>query len=87
MLEGKYQKLGDHTRVTMQLLCIACNGASRWAGSFDATSRDFFEVQDSISQKVVASLPLEVSREEEKQIAKQQATFLNNPPPPMSKPQ
>jgi len=71
VLEGKYQKLGDHTRVTMQLLCIACNGgASRWAGSFDETSRDFFQVQDSISQKVVASLPLEVSHEEQQRIVK-----------------
>lgn len=73
VLEGKYQKLGDHTRVTMQLLCTACNGgASRWAGSFDETSRDFFQVQDSISQKVVAALPLEVTREEEKRIVKRE---------------
>jgi DNA-binding winged helix-turn-helix (wHTH) protein/TolB-like protein len=70
VLEGKYQRLGDHTRVTVQLLCIACNGTSRWAGSFDETSGDFFQVQDSISQKVVAALPLEVTGEEQMRMAK-----------------
>ncbi len=75
VLEGKYQKLGDHTRVTVQLLCIACNGTSRWAGSFDETSHDFFQVQDSISKKVVASLPLDVSREEEQRMVKRETNM------------
>ena len=75
VLEGKYQKLGDHTRVTVQLLCIVCNGTSRWAGSFDETSKDFFQVQDSISQKVVASLPLDITREEQQRIVKRETNL------------
>ncbi len=75
VLEGKYQKLGAHTRVTVQLLCIACNGTSRWAGSFDETSQDFFQVQDSISKKVVASLPLELTGEEQMRMVKRETNM------------
>jgi DNA-binding winged helix-turn-helix (wHTH) protein/TolB-like protein/tetratricopeptide (TPR) repeat protein len=75
VLEGKYQRLGDHTRVTVQLLCIACNGTSRWAASFDETSKDFFQVQDSISQKVVASLPLDITREVQQRIVKRETNL------------
>lgn len=70
VLEGKYQKVGEHTRVTVQLLCIICGGASRWAGSFDEKSSDVFQVQDSISQKVAAALPVELTGEEQMRMAK-----------------
>ena len=72
VLEGKYQKLGDRMRITVQLLCTACNGASRWAASFDETSQDLFRVQDSISQRVAAALPLELSGEEQKRMVKRE---------------
>ena len=72
VLEGKYQKVGDHTRVTVQLLCIVCNGASRWAGTFDENSADVFKVQDSISQKVAAALPVELTGEEQMRMAKRE---------------
>ena len=72
VLEGKFQKLGDRVRVTVQLLCIACNGQSRWAASFDETSGDLFQVQDSISQKVVAALPLELRADEQMRLAKRE---------------
>jgi DNA-binding winged helix-turn-helix (wHTH) protein/TolB-like protein len=75
VLEGKYQKLGNRMRITMQLLCIACNGASRWTASFDETSGDVFQVQDSISQKVTATLPLQLSNEEQKRIAKHETNM------------
>jgi DNA-binding winged helix-turn-helix (wHTH) protein/TolB-like protein/tetratricopeptide (TPR) repeat protein len=74
VLEGKYQKVGDHTRVTVQLLCIVCNGASKWAGSFDENSSDVFRVQDSISQKVVAALPVELTGEEQMRMAKRETS-------------
>src|SRR5579872_6850003 len=76
VLEGKFQKLGDRLRVTVQLLCIACDANSRWAASFDETSNDLFQVQDSISQKVAASLPLELSGDEQKRLAKRETSNL-----------
>ncbi len=51
VLEGKFQRQGDHMRVTVQLLCVTCDGSSRWAASFDETTGDLFQVQDSISAK------------------------------------
>jgi DNA-binding winged helix-turn-helix (wHTH) protein/TolB-like protein/tetratricopeptide (TPR) repeat protein len=74
VLEGKYQKVGEHTRVTVQLLCIVCNGASRWAGTFDETSADVFQVQDSISQKVTAALPVELTGEEQMRMTKRETS-------------
>jgi DNA-binding winged helix-turn-helix (wHTH) protein/TolB-like protein len=74
VLEGKFQKLGERTRFTVQLLCIACKAQSRWAASFDETSGDIFAVQDSISQKVVAALPLEISASEQVRIAKRETS-------------
>ncbi len=57
VLEGKFQWQGDRMRVTVQLLCVTCDGASRWAATFDEASGNLFQVQDSISQKVTAALP------------------------------
>ena len=74
VLEGKFQRQGDHMRVTVQLLCVACDGASRWAASFDETSGDLFQVQDSISRKVAAALPLELTRDEQTKLAKRETT-------------
>ena len=74
VLEGKFQRQGDHMRVTVQLLCVACDGASRWAASFDETSGDLFQVQDSISRRVAAALPLELTRDEQTKLAKRETT-------------
>jgi len=74
VLEGKFQRLGDRMRITVQLLCVACNGTSRWAASFDETSKDLFQVQDSISQKVTAALPLELSRNEQAKLSRRETT-------------
>ena len=74
VLEGKFQRQKDHMRVTVQLLCVACDGASRWAASFDETSADLFQVQDSISRKVAAALPLELTRDEQTRLAKRETT-------------
>jgi DNA-binding winged helix-turn-helix (wHTH) protein/TolB-like protein len=74
VLEGKFQRQGDRMRVTVQLLCVACDGASRWAASFDEASGNLFQVQDSISQKVTAALPLELSRDEQMKLAKRETS-------------
>ncbi len=74
VLEGKFQKLGDRLRATVQLLCVACEGKSRWAATFDETSQDLFQVQDSISQKVAATLPLDLSGDEQKRLAKRETS-------------
>ena len=61
-------------RVTVQLLSLSGDGASHWAASFDEASGDIFQVQDSISQRVTVSLPLELSGEEQKRMAKRETS-------------
>ena len=74
VLEGKFQRQGDRMRVTVQLLCVTCDGASRWAATFDEASGNLFQVQDSISQKVTAALPVELSRDEQVKLAKRETS-------------
>jgi len=74
VLEGKIQAQNDRTRVTVQLLCITCDKASQWAGSFDEKSGDIFQVQDSISQKVVSALMLELTGEQRERMLKHATT-------------
>jgi len=74
VLEGKVQTQNDRVRVTVQLLCIACDKASQWAGSFDERSGDIFQVQDSISEKVVSALTLELTGEQRERMMKHATT-------------
>jgi TolB-like protein len=57
VLEGKFQKAGGRLRVSVQLLCIACDANAHWAANFDEALNDVSQVQDSISEKVAAALP------------------------------
>lgn len=57
VLEGSVQRDGERLRVTARLLRVS-DGASLWAGTFDAESPDIFAVQDSIASQVSRSLSL-----------------------------
>jgi DNA-binding winged helix-turn-helix (wHTH) protein/TolB-like protein len=70
VLEGRFQAQSDRFRVTVQLLCISCGGTARWAASFDEKSADIFHVEDSISEKVVNALTLELTGEQRKRLLK-----------------
>jgi DNA-binding winged helix-turn-helix (wHTH) protein/TolB-like protein/tetratricopeptide (TPR) repeat protein len=70
VLEGRIQSQGDRMRVTVQLLCVSCEKSSRWAGTFDEKSEDIFHIEDSISEKVVSALTLELTGEEYKRMRK-----------------
>lgn len=70
VLEGKVQSQNDRMRVTVQLLCMTCEKASRWGASFDERSSDVFQLQDSISEKVVSALMLELTGEQHQRMLK-----------------
>jgi TolB-like protein/DNA-binding winged helix-turn-helix (wHTH) protein/tetratricopeptide (TPR) repeat protein len=55
VLEGSVQLANDRVRVSVQLIDVA-GGKAIWAENFDEPFRDVFEVQDSISKKVVRSI-------------------------------
>jgi TolB-like protein len=53
LLEGSVRRVGKRLRVTAQLI-DGESGAHLWAESFDGAIDDVFDVQDSITQSVVA---------------------------------
>ncbi len=63
VLDGRIQHIGERLRVSVQLIRTADN-ATIWTGSFDDQFTNFFAVQDSISQKVVQSLALQIDEKE-----------------------
>ncbi len=55
VLEGSVRKGGSRVRITVQLI-NAVTGAHEWADKYDRHLEDVFEVQDEITQRVVAIL-------------------------------
>lgn len=69
VLDGKIQRAENRVRVTVQLLRVS-DGATLWAGSFDDFFTNIFAVQDSISEKMTASLRVKLSGTEQQQLVK-----------------
>jgi adenylate cyclase len=55
ILEGSVRKAGNHLRVTAQLI-DGTTGRHIWADKYDGELKDIFELQDSITKQVVASI-------------------------------
>lgn len=68
-LDGTIQRSGDRVRVTARLLRVS-DGRQLWAGQFDGTFGDIFAVQDSISERVMRGLALELTDQERQRLAK-----------------
>ncbi len=75
VLDGKVQKEGDRIRVTVQMIDVK-DGRPLWAETFDENFTNVFSFEDSISQKVVAALPVELAGPEKKQLAR---NYTGNP--------
>src|SRR5215510_15386018 len=67
LLDGVYQVEGDQIRVTVQLSSVK-DGVTLWAAKFDERMTDIFAIQDSISEQVVNSLALKLSRDEQRRL-------------------
>ena len=63
VVEGSLRPVGDRLRVTIQLIETA-TGNHIWAERFDRTAADLFEVQDEITNAIVARLEPELTRAE-----------------------
>ncbi|WP_375778724.1 adenylate/guanylate cyclase domain-containing protein [Bradyrhizobium sp. ma5] len=55
VLEGSVRKAGSRLRITGQLI-DAVTGAHVWADRFDGAIEDVFELQDQVTERVVAAL-------------------------------
>jgi DNA-binding winged helix-turn-helix (wHTH) protein/TolB-like protein/Tfp pilus assembly protein PilF len=69
VLDGSIQKAGDRIRVTVRLTNVH-NGSTLWIQQFDENFTDIFKVQDSISQRVANSLPLNLNGEDRQRLTK-----------------
>ena len=55
IVDGSLQRRGDQLRITARLLWAA-DGSAAWSGSFDEKFTSVFELQDLISNRVLAAL-------------------------------
>jgi DNA-binding winged helix-turn-helix (wHTH) protein/tetratricopeptide (TPR) repeat protein len=68
-LDGSIQRLDDRIRVTVQLVNVE-SGAPLWADKFDERFSDIFAVQDTISERVVDALTLELTSAQKRRLTK-----------------
>ncbi|HSS17176.1 MAG TPA: protein kinase [Candidatus Dormibacteraeota bacterium] len=73
ILSGTIQRSDDRIRATVQLVRVA-SGHIVWSEKFDETFTGIFDIQDTISDKVVQSLALNLTAAEQKQLAKRYTT-------------
>lgn len=69
VLSGSFIKSGDRFRVTTQLIDIA-TGKMLWSEKIDLDSRDLITIQDTIAERVIAGMKLQLTEEEQKKIEK-----------------
>ena len=55
VLDGLYQREGEHLRLSVQLV-NATNGTMLWAAKFDAEFTNLFALQDSLSEQVAKAV-------------------------------
>jgi TolB-like protein/Tfp pilus assembly protein PilF len=68
VLCGTVRKSGTQVRLTVQLIDAAVEG-TLWAGQFDEQITDLFAIEDSVSERIVASLALQLTRSEKLSLA------------------
>jgi adenylate cyclase len=73
ILEGSVRKAGGRVRISAQLIDGAA-GDHVWAERYDRKLEDIFELQDEISQAIVAALRLRLAPAEKKAIEKRGTT-------------
>lgn len=68
VLEGSVRKAGNRVRVTAQLINVD-TGYHLWSERYDRDLEDVFAIQEEIARKIVDALRVELSDEEERELA------------------
>jgi TolB-like protein/Flp pilus assembly protein TadD len=68
VLEGSVRRVGDEVRVNAQLI-DATTGGHVWADRYDGSVADIFSLQDKFIRKIVKALAVNLSEEEQEEIA------------------
>ena len=69
LLDGTIQQSGNRLRVTVQLVDTGSN-TPLWAEKFDDKVANIFDIEDSISDKVIRVLAPKLTRDERRQLAR-----------------
>ncbi len=69
VLDGNIQRTGERIRVSAQLVNVE-DGRTLWGETFDENFTDIFAVQDSISQRIISALELQLSGDERASLSK-----------------
>src|SRR5262245_9374099 len=75
VLEGSVQKAAGQVRITAQLI-EAATGGHLWAERYDRPLHDLFALQDEIVQKIVTTLKLQLTLEEQGYIVRKHTDNL-----------
>jgi adenylate cyclase len=67
VLEGSVRKAGNRVRLTAQLI-DSTDGSHRWADRFDGGLDDVFDLQDRITQDIVAALEVQLTGDEQARV-------------------
>jgi adenylate cyclase len=73
VLEGSVRKAGNRVRVTAQLV-EAASGHHLWAERFDRELADLFDVQDEVTQRIVATLVGKLEATERRRVRQSERT-------------
>ncbi len=69
VLDGSIQRVDERIRISARLVSVE-DGTTLWGETFDEKFTNIFAVQDSISQKIVSALAVQLSGEERDQLTK-----------------
>jgi TolB-like protein/Tfp pilus assembly protein PilF len=69
VLEGSVRKAGNNLRITAQLI-DGVTDTHIWAGKYDGTLDDIFDIQEKVARSIAESLKLKISSEEKESISK-----------------
>lgn len=75
VLEGSVRKAEERLRITVQLI-DAETGQHIWAEKFDTTINNIFDIQDEITQKIIATMEPELAKTEIEKAAVKRAENL-----------
>jgi serine/threonine-protein kinase len=79
VLEGSVRKAGNRVRISVQLIGVQ-DGSNLWSERFDREMTDVFEIQDEISQAIVAKLKVRLASQSGSGIG-----FTQPPAPPVKR--
>lgn len=76
VVEGSLRRAGENLRITASLV-DATTGAREWSERYDGPLANFFEIQDDITQQIVASLGSQVRKAEGRKSVKADPSALD----------